>query len=79
MGQNDVDPFQNLVYVAAYENNRIQVFHSNGKFVTSWGSALKNVVTWLGNQQSNNSDRFNTSHFFDPSALIRRLLIKISG
>jgi hypothetical protein len=37
MGQNDVDPFQNFVYVADYENDRIQVFDSNGTFVASWG------------------------------------------
>jgi DNA-binding beta-propeller fold protein YncE len=37
-GQNDVDPFKNFVYVADYDNNRIQVFDSNGTFITSWGS-----------------------------------------
>ena len=37
-GQNDVDPFQDNVFVADYDNNRIQIFDSNGKFVTSWGS-----------------------------------------
>jgi tripartite motif-containing protein 71 len=37
-GQNDVDPFMNFVYVADYDNNRIQVFDSNGTFVTSWGT-----------------------------------------
>src|SRR5687768_1992412 len=37
-GQNDVDPFMNFVYVADYDNNRIQVFDSNGTFVSSWGS-----------------------------------------
>jgi tripartite motif-containing protein 71 len=37
-GQNDVDPFKSFVYVADYDNNRIQVFDNNGTFVTSWGS-----------------------------------------
>ncbi|HEU4447768.1 MAG TPA: hypothetical protein VFR94_24055 [Nitrososphaeraceae archaeon] len=37
-GQNDVDPFKDFVYVADYDNNRIQVFDSNGTFVSSWGS-----------------------------------------
>lgn len=37
-GQNDVDPFKNHVYVADYDNNRIQVFDGNGTHVTNWGS-----------------------------------------
>jgi DNA-binding beta-propeller fold protein YncE len=37
-GQNDVDPFKNHVYVADYDNNRIQVFDGNGTHITNWGT-----------------------------------------
>jgi hypothetical protein len=52
-GQNDVDPFKNFVYVADYDNNRIQVFDSNGTFITSWRSEgdedgqINKLSNWL--------------------------------
>ncbi len=37
-GQNDVDPFNGKVYVADYANHRIQVFDTNGNYITKWGT-----------------------------------------
>ena len=37
-GQNDVDAFNDRVYVADYANHRIQVFDTNGNYLTKWGS-----------------------------------------
>jgi sugar lactone lactonase YvrE len=37
-GQNDVDPFNGRVYVADYANHRIQVFDTNGNYITKWGT-----------------------------------------
>ncbi|MGH9972737.1 MAG: 6-bladed beta-propeller [Nitrososphaeraceae archaeon] len=37
-GQNDVDAFNGRVYVADYANHRIQVFDSNGNYITKWGT-----------------------------------------
>ena len=37
-GQNDVDAFNGRVYVADYANHRIQVFDTNGNYITKWGT-----------------------------------------
>ncbi len=37
-GQNDVDPFNDRVYVADYANHRIQVFDSKGNYISKWGT-----------------------------------------
>jgi sugar lactone lactonase YvrE len=37
-GQNDVDAFKGRVYVADYANHRIQVFDTNGNYITKWGT-----------------------------------------
>src|SRR5687767_13049288 len=37
-GHNDVDPFNGRVYVADYANHRIQVFDTNGNYITKWGT-----------------------------------------
>jgi len=37
-GQNDVDPFNDRVYVADYANHRIQVFDAKGNYISKWGT-----------------------------------------
>ena len=37
-GQNDVDALNGRVYVADYANHRIQVFDTNGNYITKWGT-----------------------------------------
>jgi sugar lactone lactonase YvrE len=37
-GHNDVDPFNGRIYVADYANHRIQVFDTNGNYITKWGT-----------------------------------------
>ncbi len=37
-GQNDVDAMNGHVYVADYANHRIQVFDTNGNYITKWGT-----------------------------------------